>query len=204
MNHRTEEWLGHNIRFVEKYSGDWWAVLADVASALGLSARFISRRLDKDVISKHTLPTTGGAQEMLVVNEYGIYETVFESRKKEAKEFKRWVFDVLKQLRRSTGLEGFQIFRMLDKEHQLEAMGKLNQLLKEPKRPDFMKANVIADKAVSSKFGHPKMLKKGQMTPEMLLHRQPILEDTISLMGLVDHFGLDLSVSKTIYAKHIH
>ena len=57
---RIETWNGHQIRFVERDPGDWWAVLADVADVLGLSARFVARRLDKDVISKHTLPTAGG------------------------------------------------------------------------------------------------------------------------------------------------
>lgn len=141
---------------------------------------------------------------MLIVNEYGIYETVFESRKKEAKDFKRWVFEMLKQLRQTTGLEGFQIFRMLDKEHQREAMAKLKAGLQHPARVDFIKANVIADKAVSTKFGYPKMLKKGQMTPDMLIHRQPILDDTVDLMSVVERFGLDVSVSKAIYGKHAH
>jgi len=202
MSTKTENWKGHQIRFVEREPGDWWAVLSDVADALGLSARFVARRLDKDVISKHTLPTAGGPQEMLVVNEYGIYETVFESRKPEAKAFKRWVFDMIKTLRQASGLEGFQIFRMLDKEHQKEAMERLRQGLRNPVRVDFIKANVIADKAVSTKFGYRKMLKKSQMTPEMLVHRQPILEDTVELMSVVDSFDLPISVSKTIYKKH--
>lgn len=46
------------------------------------------------------------------------------------------------------------------------------------------------------------MLKKGQMTPEMLVDRQPILEDTVALMGVLDRFGLDISVSQTIYGKY--
>lgn len=203
MNARTENWLGHDIRFVEKTPGDWWAVLDDLTKALGLGqASPIRRRLPKDVISKHTLSTAGGPQEMLIVNEYGIYETVFESRKKEAKDFKRWVFEMLKQLRRSTGLEGFQVFRMLDKEHQKEAMSKLSRSLTEPKRPDFIKANTIADKAVSTRFGHPKMLKKAQMTPDMLVAREPILEDTVELMSLVDKYGLPIKVSETIYGRY--
>lgn len=112
---KTETWLGHNIRFVDK-QGEWWAVLADVASALDLNARWVRQRLSKDVVSNHIVPTAGGKQEMLIVSEYGVYETVFECRKPEAKEFKRWVFDIIKTLRQSSGLEGFQIFRMLDKE----------------------------------------------------------------------------------------
>lgn len=202
MKLKTEKWLGHEIRFIEKTPGDWWAVLADVASAMALSAREVKRRLPKDVVSKHTLQTAGGPQGMLIVNEYGIYETVFESRKPEAKAFKRWVFDIVKTLRQSTGLEGFQVFRLLDKEHQREAMSKLNQSLRKPGKPDFIKANTIADKAVSNKYGHPKMLKKGQMTPDMLVARQPILDDTVNLMAMVDHFGIELSVSKTIYSMH--
>lgn len=202
MKLKTEKWLGHEIRFIEKTPGDWWAVLADVTDAMELSAKEVKRRLPKDVVSKHPLQTTGGPQEMLIVNEYGIYETVFESRKPEAKAFKRWVFDIVKTLRQSTGLEGFQVFRMLDKEHQREAMSKLNQSLRKPGKPDFIKANTIADKAVSNKYGHPKMLKKGQMTPDMLVARQPILDDTVNLMAMADHFGLDISVSKTIYGMH--
>lgn len=31
---KTEIWNGHSIRFVEKESGDWWAVLSDVAKAI--------------------------------------------------------------------------------------------------------------------------------------------------------------------------
>ncbi|MEB4785081.1 BRO family protein [Paenibacillus jamilae] len=204
MNIRTETWLGHDIRFVEKVPGEWWAVLADLAKALELSAREVGRRLPKDVVSKHPLQTMGGTQNMLIVNEYGIYETVFESRKQEAKEFKRWVFEMLKQLRQSTGLEGFQIFRMLDKDHQKEAMRKLRSSLKRPVRVDFIKANTIANKAVSSKYGHPKMIKKDQMTPDMLVSRQEILEDTVDLMGTKERFGLDIAVSQTIYDKHIH
>lgn len=200
---KLENWNGHGIRFVEKSPGDWWAVLADIAGALNLKAKRIRERLDDEVVSNGHIPDTlGRIQEMLIVSEFGIYDAIFMSRKPEAKAFKRWVFDVIKQLRRSTGLEGFHIFRMLDKEHQREAMSNLSRALKEPKRPDFMKANTIADKAVSTKFGHPKMLKKAQMTPAMLVERQPILDDTVALMGAVDRFGLDLSVSKTIYAKH--
>lgn len=202
MNIRVENWLGHSIRFVEKAPGDWWAVLADVAEALGLKAFKVKQRLSKDLLSKYTLSTAGGPQEMLIVNEYGIYETVFDSRKKEAKDFKRWVFEMLKQLRQASGLEGFQIFRMLDKEHQREAMARLNQSLREPVQVSFMKANSIANKAVSTKFGHPKMVKKGQMTPEMLVAREPILDDVVELMGLVDKYNLPISVSETIYGRY--
>lgn len=203
MSIKVENWNGHEIRFVEKVPGDWWAVLADIAKALNLKAKRIKSRLDDEVVSNGHIPDSlGRVQEMLIVNEYGVYDAVFESRKPEAKAFKRWVFDVLKQLRQSSGFEGFQVFRMLDKEHQQAAMSKLNQSLREPKRVHFMKANTIADKAVSTRYGYHKMLKKAQMTPEMLVDRQPILEDTVELMGVQERFDLGFSVSEAIYQKY--
>ena len=207
---RTEEWSGHQIRFIEKNAGDWCAVLADIAKALGLQTAAVARRLraiekrvKKDVISSHTLPTSGGPQEMTVVNEYGIYEAITQSRKDEAIDFRFWVYDVLKLLRQASGLEGFQVFRMLDKDHQKDAMQRLRNALAQPKRVDFIKANTIANKAVSSKYGYPKMVKKDEMTPNMLVDRQQILEDTVNLMVVKEKFGLDISISKTIYDKYI-
>lgn len=203
-NIRIENWNGHQIRFVEKSPGDWWAVLEDLAKALDLGQTApIRRRLPADVISNHMVDSGKGLRKMLIVNEYGIYETVFESRKKEAKDFKRWVFEMLKQLRQASGLEGFQIFRMLDKEHQKEAMAKLKAGLGHPIRVDFIKANTIANKAVSSMYGYPKMIKKDQMTPDMLVKRQQVLDDTVDLMKVVDQFGLNVSVSQAIYSKYV-
>lgn len=203
MNIRVENWNGHDIRFVEKESSEWWAVASDVAKALGYRmASDMTRFLDSEEKGTHIVRMEEVSRKMSLISETGIYEAVFNSRRGEAKDFKRWVKQLIKTLRQSTGLEGFQIFRMLDKDHQREAMRNLSGSLRQPVRRDFIKANTIADKAVSSKFGHPKMLKKGQMTPDMLVARQPILEDTVSLMSMVDHFKLDLSVSKTIYEKH--
>lgn len=204
MNVRNENWLGHTIRFVERTPGDWWAVAVDVTKALGISNPTMAmRRIDSEDKALTLIEGLNrGNEPVNIVNEFGIYSLVMSSRKKEAKEFRRWVFSVVKQLRQSTGLEGFQVFRMLDKEHQREAMSKLSASLRRPKRPDFIKANIIADKAVSTRYGHPKMLKKGQMTPQMLVDRQPILEDTVELMSVVDRFGLDVSVSQAIYGKY--
>ena len=199
---RKENWNGHGIRFVE-VNGEWWAVLKDVCDALGLDTRMTSRRLEDEVLKRHVVDDSlGRDQEMLIVNEYGIYDTIFRSNKPEAKQFRRWVYDLLKELREADGLAGFQIFRQLDKEHQKAEMKKLRDGLKQPVRVDFIKANTITNKAVSNKHGLPKMVKKGDMTPEMLKVREPILEDTVKLMGMKDEFGLDISVSDAVYKKY--
>lgn len=203
MNLKTENWNGHSIRFVEREAGEWWAVLADIAKALNLKAKRIRERLDDEVVSTDHIPDSlGRMQEMLIVNEFGIYDAVFESRKPEAKAFKKWVYSVIRTLRQQTGLEGFQIFRMLDKEHQRAAMARLSQQLRRPARVDFIKANTIANKAVSTRHGYPKMLKKHEMTPAMLVDREPILDDTVELMSVADRFGLPIKVSDAIYKKY--
>ncbi|MCR0260010.1 MAG: Bro-N domain-containing protein [Clostridium sp.] len=198
---RIEEWNGYRIRFVEK-DGEWWAVLKDVCDALELKTWKVKQRLEKDLLSKYTLETNGGVQEMLIVSEFGFYDVVFQSRKKEAKKFRHWAYELFCYLRKVTGLEGFQVFRMLDKEHQKEMMKKLNHNIGSPKQKHFIKANTIANKAISTKHGYTKMIKKGEMSPQMLIEREPILEDTVELMSVNEKFGLGISVSKAVYQKY--
>ena len=156
------------------------------------------------------LPSKSGVQQMQIIRELDIYNLVFkaaeQSRNKEirriAEDFKSWLFEVLKGLRVASGLEGFQIFRMLDKQHQMDAMRRLRDGLGDPVRLDFIKANTITNKAVSTRHGYPKMLKKEQMTPDMLVHRQPVLDDTVNLMAANDAFDLGLPVSQMVYTKY--
>ncbi len=202
LNIKIEEWNGHKIRFVEKEPSDWWAVLTDIAKALSLQSKHMKSRLTRDLISSDTFPSPGGPQKMVVVNEFGIYESIFESRKPEAKEFKLWVFNIIKTLRVEASFEGFQIFRTLDKEHQKDAMRRLHGGLCIAKRDDFIKANVITNKAVSTMCGHSKSLRKSDMTPDMLVKRQPILDDTVNLMAANDSFNLGLPVNKMVYDKY--
>lgn len=72
--------------------------LANVSQALS--------RLEKDdIISNDTL-TNGGMQKMSYVSEAGLYELVFASKKPEAKEFKKWVFNkVLPDIRKTGKFE---------------------------------------------------------------------------------------------------
>jgi prophage antirepressor-like protein len=198
-NIKIENWNGHEIRFV-LHNGEWWAVLKDVCNALTLSnPTVVASRIDEEERSKFNLGRQG---EVVIVNEFGIYQSIFQSRKKEAKDFQKWTFGIIKALRQATALEGFQIFRMLDKEHQKEAMSRLNDSLKSPARVDFIKANTIANKAVSSLYGYDKMVKKDSMTPDMLVKRQEILDNTTDLMAINDKLQMDISVSKIVYNKY--
>ena len=73
-------------------------VAKDVANILDYSRTHDAvRRLDEDERGTETVRTPGGKQEMTIVNEPGLYNLIFGSKKKEAKKFKRWVRDEVRQ-----------------------------------------------------------------------------------------------------------
>ena len=78
--------------------------LADVCRALGLSAKGVNQRLSEEVISNYPLQTAGGTQQALFVNEDGLYDVILDSRKPEAKQFRKWVTsEVLPTIRKTGG-----------------------------------------------------------------------------------------------------
>lgn len=79
------------IRAMEK-DGEPWFVAADVCRALELDKTWNAlQRLDEDEKGATSISTPGGEQQMLTVNEPGLYALVLGSRKPEAKAFKRWI-----------------------------------------------------------------------------------------------------------------
>ena len=91
---------------------------------------------------------------------------------------------------------------MAGKEYQKAAMQKLYNGLCKPVMVDFIKANTIANKTVSSMWGYPKYGKKGEMNAEMLKVREPVLDDIVNLMTANASFELGLSVSSKVYEKY--
>ena len=72
--------------------GEPWFVAADVAEAIAYrDAHNMVRILDDDEKGTHIVSTPSGSQEMLVINESGLYSAILRSRKPEAKAFKKWV-----------------------------------------------------------------------------------------------------------------
>ena len=77
--------------------GSTWFIAADVANILGLAnVRENLRTLDDDEKMTVSIPDShsgqrGGARFITLISESGLYALVFKSRKKEAKDFSRWV-----------------------------------------------------------------------------------------------------------------
>lgn len=70
-----------------------WFVLTDVCKILDLSTPSrVKERLGDGVSSTHTIDDSlGRMQQTTVINEGGLYDVILESRKPEAKAFRKWV-----------------------------------------------------------------------------------------------------------------
>ena len=92
------------VRTVQK-DGQPWFVAADVCRALEVrNNRDALSRLDNDEKGVALTDTPGGKQNLVIVNEPGLYTLVLGSRKPEARAFKRWItHEVIPSIRRSGG-----------------------------------------------------------------------------------------------------
>ena len=92
------------IRTIE-FNNEVYFIATDVCNALDISdtSKAVSR-LDADEKGATSILTPGGKQNMLIVNEFGLYSLVLSSRKQEAKAFKRWItHEVLPSIRKTGG-----------------------------------------------------------------------------------------------------
>ncbi len=176
MTMRTENWCGHDIRFVD-LNGEWWAILKDICDALNLRTFKVSQRLDPDTLtkvnvevipkvpkklqnkvgvcdipsryatsdhpSKRVTSRARKTQIMLAINEIGIYEALFASRRLEARKFRRWSAGVMQKLRSSVGLEGYEVMRMTDKDIQDDIDWILDNLYWDDERKCVMQSVTV-------------------------------------------------------------
>ena len=87
---------------VQLINSEPWFVATDVCQVLGISNnRDAVSRLDDDEKATSALPTQFGVKDMWLVSESGLYSLIFQSRKAEAKKFRKWVTsEVLPSIRK--------------------------------------------------------------------------------------------------------
>lgn len=151
---RTESWCGHDIRFVE-VNGEWYAILKDICDALDLRTDKVASRLDPDMLervrvdvcdhlSREVRSKARKTQDMLAVNEIGIYEALFASRRLEARKFRRWSATVLQKLRNQVGLEQYEVMRMTDADIQEDIDHILDTLFYDEETGKLMQSVTVA------------------------------------------------------------
>ena len=152
-NIRVESWCGYDIRFVE-VNGEWYAILKDICDALGLKTFKVSQRLSPDMLirvrvdvcdtpSRDARSRARKTQDMLAVNEIGIYEALFASRKLEARKFRLWSATVLQKLRSQIGLEQYEVMRMTEPDIQDEIDHMLDNLFYDEETGTLMESVTV-------------------------------------------------------------
>lgn len=127
----TDNWCGYNICFVQMDDGEWWAVLKDICDALDLQPYAVARRIyaydmRKEEVDRVCDPISSmvtsceksrarKSQVMLLVNEQGILDCLLDSRRLEAKQFRRWVIDKLRDIRQFVGLQQHQVLHITER-----------------------------------------------------------------------------------------
>lgn len=151
---KIENWCGHNIRFVE-INGEWWAILKDICDALGLRTDKVAYRLEpsmlerirvevSDTPSRVVTSKARKTQDMLAVNELGIYEALFASRKLEARKFRMWAGSIMQKLRSRVGLEQYEVMRMTEPEIQEDIDHILDTLFYDEETKTLMESVTVA------------------------------------------------------------
>ena len=100
-------------------------VLVDTSDHLSRVDRYERKsidRIDRGMIGKDIgrHPGENKTRWMLAVNELGIYEALFASRKLEARKFRMWAGTVMQKLRKNVGLEQYEVMRMTEPDIQAE------------------------------------------------------------------------------------
>lgn len=88
--------------------GEPWFVGKDVTMALGYGegkslANAVAKHVDKEDKGVTELMTPGGKQNMVIINESGLYALIFGSKLESAKRFKHWVTSEVLPAIRKTG-----------------------------------------------------------------------------------------------------
>lgn len=102
MNQLTKMFNGQNLTIIDD-QGNPKFLLKNVCEILGLGqVAGVKRRLGDDVISNHPIQDSLGRTQMATfVNEDGLYDVILDSRKPEAKRFRKWITsEVLPSIRK--------------------------------------------------------------------------------------------------------
>lgn len=96
--------------------------LGDLCRILELTAKGVKQRLTDEVISNYPIPDSlGRIQNTIFVNEDGLYDVILDSRKENARKFRKWVTSEVLPTIRKTG--GYSMPKTIGGQIQLLAQG---------------------------------------------------------------------------------
>ena len=125
--------------------------LSDVCKALGLNASHVRERLEDGVVSTDTITDNLGRTQLAnFIHEDGLYDVILDSRKPEAKVFRKWVTsEVLPTIRKTGQYGSYEVPKTFAEALLLAA--KNQQKIEEQQR-------MIAEKQMQIEKDAPKVL----------------------------------------------
>lgn len=132
-----------SVRTVE-INGVPYFVGKDVATILAYkdTVDALRKHVDEEDKVKRPIPTNSGIQDMVVINESGVYSLVFRSKLPNAKKFKRWVTSEVLPSIRKTGsysmqvsekdLLALKVLNATNSTQRLTALSEYTECIKEP------------------------------------------------------------------------
>lgn len=145
-----------NIEFgkirVEEIEQIPWFVGKDIAEILGYAnpLKAIREHVDDEDKGMNETVTPGGRQQMVIINESGLYSLILSSKLPKAKEFKRWITnEVIPSIRKNGGYIANQE-NLSDDELMAKALlVAQNKINEKNKVIENMKPNYLIGKAVT-------------------------------------------------------
>lgn len=143
-------------------------VARDICKILGIkSVKHALRRLDEDEGGVLVIPTLGGKQKINAVNESGLYGLIFQSRKSNARKFRKWVTsEILPKVRNHGGYinpsaTSEQVSNLQSQLHNLSIEAKHYKMLyeNESQAVEIWKAKSVYG-SVSPKNHLPRLLQR--------------------------------------------
>jgi prophage antirepressor-like protein len=144
---------GKLFTILQDHKGNPWWVAREVCTVLGIAdPKSSTRFLESDEKGVHSMHTPGGKQNVTIVNEPGLYTLIFQSRKPEAKTFKRWVTHEVLPAIRKTGAYHYKEANRRGRPRKEPEDGYYGDILKEQRQLHqiFEHAYKIARRMTSS------------------------------------------------------
>ena len=129
------------VRIIKK-DGEPWFVAKDVCDVLEIqNVSQVIRRFDSDEKTIIPIATTRGNRQMAIINKSGLYRIIFNSHKKVAKEFKRWIQEDVNSSIYSSDVEYIQP-DAVEVIHHAEVVGRKFQVYGTFEEPLFLAKDV--------------------------------------------------------------
>lgn len=129
-----------------KINGEPWFVGKDIAENLGYteSAKAVRKYVDSEDKGVSKMDTPGGKQDIIIINESGLYSLVLSSKLPSAKAFKKWVTsEVLPSIRKHGAYMTEQVLEEVTKNPDF-MIGLLQKLKAEKQKNEELQTAVMA------------------------------------------------------------